>query len=90
MIAILLSTRLCWKKKLGLCSIICHIHAMNGNISSATLRVLANLLRVVSAITQKTTVLAETSPSHVFKKEINHANTQGKYFNGNFYSKNRL
>ena len=61
---------------------------MNGNISSATLRVLANLLRVVSAITKND--LAETSPSHVFKKEINHANTQGKYFNGNFYCKNRM
>ena len=48
---------------------------MTGNICSASLRVLANLLRMVSAITKQTTkggfpVIAQTSRSHVFTKEI--------------------
>ena len=95
MIIIALSTCLCWKEKLGLCSIIFHIHAMTGNICSASLRVLANLLRIVSAIIKKTTkggfpVIAQTSRSHVFTKEINHASTRSQYLNGNFYCKNRL
>ena len=50
MIVIASFTRLCLKDKSGLCSINCHIHAMNGNCS-ASLRVLANSLQVVSAIT---------------------------------------
>ena len=68
---------------------------MTGNICSASLRVLANLLRMVSAITKKTTkggfpVIPQTSLSHVFTKEINHASTRSQYLNGNFYCKNRL
>ena len=39
---------LCLKDQLGLCSLICHIHTMTGNCS-ASQRVLANSLRVVSA-----------------------------------------
>ena len=47
------------------------------------------------AITKKTTkggflVIAQTSRSHVFTKEINHASTRNQYLNGNFYCKNRL
>ena len=39
---------LCLKDQLGLCSLTCHTHVMTGNCS-ASWRVLANSLRVVSA-----------------------------------------
>ena len=48
-ILIALFTCLCLKEKLGLCSINCHIHAMTRSCS-ASLRVLANSLRVIYAI----------------------------------------
>ena len=50
MIVIALFICLCLKDKLGICLINCHIRAMTGNCS-ANLRVIVNLLPVVSAMT---------------------------------------
>ena len=51
MISMDLFTCLCLKDNLGLSSINCHIHAITGNYS-ASLRVLANSLRLISAMTE--------------------------------------